>query len=97
VDESVKEKWDFLQKKLRCCGAQDWNEYRNAEDAEDGPHKYLIPESCCYDYGTENPSHCETSMPRDARNLQEELLSIDRFYVRGCLAILEQKYTVRKN
>ena len=84
---TTKEKWDFLQSRLRCCGQKAYTEYQSIVDTSNVKPKTLFPKSCCYDYGT-TERHCYDTQENQPRNI------IKYAYVRGCLDILSNLYQV---
>ena len=41
--EGVTTTWDLVQKDFKCCGVEDWKDWRNVTQFSDG----AVPDSCC--------------------------------------------------
>ncbi len=92
MDVSVREKWDYLQRKIRCCGVQNYKDYRNLENGTN----YMFPESCCINYEGKGFEGCSSRFPKAGVQLTPDLVG-RAFYYRGCIDILEEVYTVRQS
>ena len=93
-DNATREKWDFLQSRMRCCGlrqASGYNDYLNIGE----PNGYRFPDSCCHDYRAEvETTHCSKNYPKSQITRNTDELA-QRIYVRGCLDILKHLYEAR--
>lgn len=54
------ERWDFLQSRLRCCGAFSYTEYLNVPDVK------CVPESCCFNYQEKNSPGCTGFLTKES-------------------------------
>jgi hypothetical protein len=105
-DEGVRAQWDYLQYRLRCCGARRYNDYRSVRKVSDVK---CVPDSCCFDfnlYGNSTNfgsisstfesgvSSCATSISfnRKLNVCAQEATLVLHIYMRGCLDILDKMY-----
>ena len=94
TDDATKEKWDFLQSRLRCCGQEDYEDYTSIVKRPDGI-KTLFPDSCCYDYGVDRSgAKCSGAFTINNQKANQRIEISKRAYVRGCLDILSSLYEV---
>ena len=93
-DETFREKWDFLQSRLRCCGANAYTDYLNIGV----PNGNRFPDSCCHDYrADEDTTHCSSHFPKSVgRNINTDQLA-NEIYLRGCFEILKHLYEAIKD
>lgn len=89
-DDAVRENWDFLQSRLRCCGVRStgYTDYLNL-GSENGNR---FPDSCCYDYETDKPgATCSSNFKKSDRNIKITDFAHE-IYLRGCVDILKNIY-----
>ena len=90
-DTAVREKWDFLQSRLRCCGLE--GDYGYTAYQNIGPHNgNRFPDSCCHDYSLDDDNtHCSSRFPKSVRNTDTDQIA-SAIYLRGCIDILRHLY-----
>lgn len=73
--DGVTQTWDIIQHELKCCGAQDYTDWRNSSALEE---TQSVPDSCCIQ-DTEN---CGLGMADPAKPLDDITAAI---HTTGCL------------
>eukprot|EP00092_Neocalanus_flemingeri_P037825 GFUD01041175.1.p1 GENE.GFUD01041175.1~~GFUD01041175.1.p1 ORF type:complete len:348 (+),score=73.44 GFUD01041175.1:136-1179(+) len=86
-DETVRTKWDTLQRDFQCCGAfnmrtgfQDWSRLGNYQ--QDGQQRG-VPNSCCLD---EEEGGCGNT-----EEIYSDPLAYEKINIHGCMAIMKNR------
>ena len=96
TDDAVREKWDFLQSRLRCCGLRSSTGYTDYLNLVGDQNGYHFPDSCCHDYRLEEENtHCSKSHPKSDTSDTDQLAK--EIYLRGCVEILKNLYEASKD
>jgi len=73
--EGVTQTWDIIQHELKCCGAQDYTDWRNSTTMQD---TNSVPDSCCI----EDTENCGKGLADPEKSIQDVS---DKIHTTGCL------------
>ena len=94
-DAVFRAKWDFLQRRVRCCGGRRWEDLsnvrigRNAVNFADHENlkEQCVPDSCCI-----TPNCRDTIRGKDGTRCAAAEILMKNIYSEGCLSTLERLY-----
>ncbi|CAL8143339.1 unnamed protein product [Orchesella dallaii] len=82
--------WDYLQSNLKCCGVNNYTDWRSASQA---PAFGFIPESCCKpSVDHDDARNCTRFITRD--KVKDAALVGEFIYVNGCLDEYFKYYSI---